>query len=75
MEEMVQQSIVAGGSVALFFLLIALIPTILCIVLFFKIWIMTNDVSKIKDLLQERTGLEHSYVKKAEEQSVEEKTS
>lgn len=54
MQDMVQQSMVAEGSFILFLLLLAFIPTLLCIILFFKIWIMTNDVSKIKDLLQEQ---------------------
>ena len=62
MEHIIEQSITADGSFLLFFLLLASIPTILCIVLFFKIWIMTNDVSKIKDMLKEQLDLEHPYV-------------
>lgn len=54
MDDLVQQSITAGGSMALFFLFIALLPMIFSIVLFFKVWNMTNDVSKIKDILEER---------------------
>ncbi len=58
------EAMFAGGSVMmiLLFLLIALVPTILSIVLFFKVWFMTNDVSKIKDLLQELIDIEHPYV-------------
>lgn len=61
MEDMVQQSIIAGGSL-MFFLFLAFIPMLLCIILFFKIWIMTNDVSRIKAMLQEQLDLEHPYV-------------
>lgn len=32
---------------------ITLIPIILCIVLFFKVWRMTNDVANIKKILEE----------------------
>ena len=33
-------------------LIIMLIPVILCIVLFFKVWGMTNDVEEIKRMLK-----------------------
>lgn len=54
----------AGGGITVILLciVIASLPLILSIILFFKIWIMTNDVSKIKDLLQEILDIEHPYV-------------
>ncbi len=45
------ESVVTNDVMALFLLFIAALPAILCIVLFFKVWGMTNDVSKIKDRL------------------------
>ncbi len=34
-------------------LFISILWCIICLILFLKIWIMTNDVSKIKDLLNQ----------------------
>lgn len=44
--------------VALYLLLcvLGIVWSILCIILFFKIWRMTNDVSIIKDLLKRHYG-------------------
>lgn len=60
------ESVVTNDVMALFLLFIAALPAILCIVLFFKVWGMTNDVSKIKDLLKEQLDLEHPYVDTSE---------
>lgn len=38
------------------------IVTLLNVILFFKVWGMTNDTKKIKDLLQEWLDLEHPVV-------------
>ena len=47
-----QAQLLQNDELALLFMLIlGLIWMILPIVLFFKIWIMTNDMSKIKDIL------------------------
>lgn len=43
-------------------LLISVIITLLNIVLFFKIWGMTNDTKRIKDILQEWLDIEHPMV-------------
>lgn len=42
--------------------------TLLNIILFFKMWGMTNDTAKIKDILQEWLDLEHPEVDDAEPQ-------
>ena len=36
--------------------------TLLNVILFFKIWGMTNDTSKIKDILQEWLDIEHPEI-------------
>jgi hypothetical protein len=58
----VQQAEIFTSGFGLLLLVLAFVPSILCIVLFFKVWIMTNDVSKIKDILKEQMDLEHPYV-------------
>lgn len=60
MDNIIYDSIIAGGSIYLFFLLLAALPTILCIVLFFKIWLMTNNVAEIKDLLKKEADKMHT---------------
>ncbi|MFZ1301459.1 MAG: hypothetical protein WAQ27_02680 [Candidatus Microsaccharimonas sp.] len=64
---LIQMLSTADGVIWFILLLVlTLLPTILCIVLFFKIWVMTNDVGKIKNLLQEQFDLEHPYVEQTE---------
>ncbi len=41
-----------SAGVALLILLISFIPAILCLVLFFKVWTMTNDVREMRDMLR-----------------------
>ena len=41
------------GISYLVIMMISLIPVILCLVLFFKVWGMTNDVANIKKMLEE----------------------
>lgn len=36
------------------FLILAIVWSILCLILFFKIWGMTSDVAEIKELLRNR---------------------
>ena len=40
-----------------FFIILSLLWSVLCIVLFFKIWGMTNDVRAMRDALNETYGL------------------
>lgn len=51
-----------SSSFAGLFLFLGIIWWLLCIILFFKVWGMTNDVSKMKDMLREQLDLEHPYV-------------
>jgi len=51
-----------GAGFGIFILFLGILWWVLCIVLFFKIWGMTNDVSEIKGLLKEQLDLEHPYV-------------
>lgn len=37
------------------FLILAIVWSILCLILFFKIWGMTSDVAEIKELLRNRS--------------------
>ncbi len=51
-----------NGVYAIILLTFAIIWWVLCIILFFKIWAMTNDVSKIKDMLREWLDLDHPII-------------
>jgi len=55
-----------GTGFGIFILFLGILWWVLCIVLFFKIWGMTNDVSEIKGLLKEQLDLEHPYVENDE---------
>jgi len=61
-----------GAGFGIFILFLGILWWVLCIVLFFKIWGMTNDVSEIKGLLKEQLDLEHPYVE--DNKSAEDKT-
>jgi hypothetical protein len=41
-----------AASMILIGLLISILPAVLAIILFFKVWKMTNDVAQIKELLE-----------------------
>lgn len=43
-------------------IVLGLIWWILCIVLFFKVWGMTNNISRIRDILEEWLDLEHPEI-------------
>jgi len=51
-----------GAGFGIFIIFLGILWWVLCIVLFFKIWGMTNDVSEIKDLLKEQFDLEHPFI-------------
>lgn len=65
--ETVREAQIFTAEVALLLVVIGIIWFFLCVALFFKIWIMTNDVSKIKDMVQEQLDLEHPYVEVGKE--------
>ena len=62
-----------NGVYAIISLTFAIIWSVLCIILFFKVWVMTNDVSKIKDMLREWLDLEHPLVENEDEKVVSKK--
>lgn len=57
--ETVQQMQGLGISFATVVFFFGILWWVLCIVLFFKVWAMTNDVNKIKDMLKEWLDIEH----------------
>lgn len=55
-----------GVGFSIFIIFLGVLWWTLCIILFFKVWGMTNDISKIKDLLKEQLDLEHPYIENNE---------
>jgi len=53
-----------NAAAMLIVITIGIIWWALCIILFFKIWTMTNDVAKIKEMFEEQLDLEHPYADK-----------
>lgn len=51
-----------SGGFALFLLSLGLVWWLLCIILFFKVWGMTNNINRMKDLLEEWLDIEHPVV-------------
>ena len=49
-----------------FIIFMGILWFLLCVILFFKIWGMTNDVSEIKKMFKEQLDLEHPYIEKNE---------
>lgn len=56
----------------LFIIFIGILWFLLCVILFFKIWGMTNDVKEIKTMFKEQLDLEHPYVE--DDESTKNKT-
>lgn len=50
----------------LFIIFLGILWWVLCIILFFKVWGMTNDIRKIKDMFEEQLDLEHPYIEEGE---------
>lgn len=59
-----------GGGLFTLILLVAIITWLLNIILFFKIWGMTNDVSQMKEVLKEWLDLEHPEEDEASEDDI-----
>lgn len=55
----------AGFSV--FVIIIGIFWWSLCIILFFKVWGMTNDMRSIRDMMEEWLDLEHPEVESGQE--------
>ncbi len=49
-----------------FIIFMGILWFLLCVILFFKVWGMTNDVSEIKRMFKEQLDLEHPYIEKNE---------
>lgn len=63
--DLVNAVILEGGFsllVAMFMITIATIWAILPIILFFKVWGMTNDIREMRDLYRDQMDLEHPLV-------------
>lgn len=45
-----------------FVIIVGILWWLLCIILFFKVWGMTNDVRNIRDMVEEWLDLEHPEV-------------
>ena len=55
-----------SAGLGLFIIFLGILWFLLCVILFFKIWGMTNTVSEIRSLLKEQLDLEHPYVEESE---------
>lgn len=51
-----------SAGIGIFMVFVGVLWGILNIILFFKIWEMTNDVREIKEMFKEQLDLEHPYV-------------
>lgn len=51
-----------GVGFGFFVIFLGILWWILCVILFFKIWGMTNDVREIKDMFKEKLDLEHPFI-------------
>ena len=64
--DLFEQMFIWSSGIGLIILFIGVLWFVLGIILFFKIWFMTNDVAKIKELLTVQMDLEHPYVDQAD---------
>lgn len=55
-----------GAGFSIFIIFLGILWFLLCVILFFKIWGMTNDVRDIKNMFKEQLDLEHPYVEENE---------
>lgn len=55
-----------SAGLGLFIIFLGILWFLLCVILFFKIWGMTNTVSEIRSLLKEQLDLEHPYAEENE---------
>jgi len=57
---------ILSGGVLIFITIVAIVWWALCIILFFKVWGMTNDTREIRDMLEEWLDIEHPIVSERE---------
>jgi hypothetical protein len=55
-----------SAGFGIFIIFLGILWFLLCVILFFKIWVMTNDVREIKNMFKEQLDLEHPYVEENE---------
>lgn len=60
---------ILSGGFGLFIFFLGIAWWVLSIILFFKIWGMTDNISKMKDLLQEQLDIEHPYANNTKEET------
>lgn len=51
-----------GAGFGVFVVVVGIIWFILNVILFFKIWDMTNDMRELKNMFREQLDLEHPFV-------------
>lgn len=68
-ESTMQQLQLLTGGFGLIIVFFGILWWVLCVVLFFKVWGMTNDVNEMKATMQEWFDLEHPLVEKDKEES------
>ena len=51
-----------SAGYGIFILFLGILWWVLCIILFFKVWGMTNDVREIKNMFEEQFDLEHPVI-------------
>lgn len=68
-ESTMQQLQLLTGGFGLSIVFFGILWWVLCVVLFFKVWGMTNDVSEMKATMKEWFDLEHPLVEKDKEES------
>ena len=61
-------SAMLGNSLVLTILFFGFLWWVLCIILFFKIWAMTNDINKMKGMMEEWLDIEHPLAEGADEE-------
>jgi hypothetical protein len=62
----IQQIQLLTGGFGLIIIFFGILWWVLCVVLFFKVWSMTNDVMEMKETLKEWFDLEHPVIESKE---------
>jgi hypothetical protein len=68
-DDTIQQLQALTGGGVLLFAFFGILWWVLCVVLFFKVWGMTNDVNEMKATMKEWFDLEHPLVETDKEES------
>jgi hypothetical protein len=68
----IQNLFVLSGGIGLFILFLGITWWLLCIILFFKVWGMTNNIKRMKDIAEEQLNIEHPYVEQTNKDQTKE---